>query len=149
MEREEMNMSRRELTALLGFTGAVAGGIYLGWLLFWHWPVNGAFGAHYESPASPLFMGFSAYAIAIAALQNWRRNEPQADERDLAIDGTAAKSGFYALALLNLVGGVAAQAKPELLLQFGAEWIRYCLLWMVLLALAVFGGCQLYRYRRG
>jgi hypothetical protein len=142
-------MSKRELMALLGFVGAVAGSIYLGWLLFWHWPRNGAFDAHYESLGSPLFMGFSAYAIAIAAMQNWRRNEPLADERDIAIDGAASKRGFYALALLNLVAGIAAQAKPDLLLQFGAEWIRYCLLWMVLLALAVFGGYQTCRYRRG
>jgi hypothetical protein len=142
-------MGRRELTALVGFLGAVAGSLYLGWLLFWHWPGSGAAGADHDTPASPLFMGFSAYAIAIAALQNWRRNEPLADERDVAIDGAAAKHGFYALALLNLVAGVAVQAKPELVPQFGAEWIRYGLLWLVLLALAVFGGSQLYRYRRG
>lgn len=148
MEREELSMGKRELTALLGFVGAVAGSIYLGWLLFRQWPVVGEFGARYESPASPLSIGFGVYLVAIVALQNWRRHEPLADERDRAIDGAAFKGAFYALALLNLVGGVAAQAKPELLLHSGAEWIRYCLLWMVLVALAVFGACQTWLYRR-
>lgn len=148
MEEATTGMSRRELVSWLGFLGAAAGSIYLGWLLFLHWP-GGAFDARHDSLASPLFGGFTVYILSIAALQNWRRNEPLEDERDRAIGGIATKHGFYALALLNVVGGVVVQARPELVLQSGAEWIRYCLLWMVLLALAVHGASQLHGYRRG
>lgn len=44
MEQEAMStgMSRRELVAWQGFLGSIAGGIYLGWLLFRHWPANAA-----------------------------------------------------------------------------------------------------------
>jgi hypothetical protein len=148
LDEETMGMSRRELVAWLGFLGAAAGGIYLGWLLFLHWP-GGAFDARHESVASPISGGFTVYILLIAALQNWRRNEPLEDERDRAIGGVAAKHGFYALALLNVVGGVVVQARPGLVLQSGAEWIRYGLLWMVLVALAVHGASQLHGYRRG
>jgi hypothetical protein len=148
MEEGTMSMGKRELVAWLGFLGAAAGATYLGWLLFLHWPA-GAFDAHHESVASPLFGGFTVYILLIAALQNWRRNEPLEDERDRAIGGVAAKHGFYALALLNVVGGVVVQARPELVLHSGAEWIRHGLLWMVLVALAVHGASQIHGYRRG
>jgi hypothetical protein len=149
MEREEMSMGRRELTAWLGFLGAIAGCLYLGWLLFRHWPGDAAFLANYDSLASPVFHGFTAYVFVVVALQNWwRRNEPVEDERDRAIDGDAAKRGFVALGALCMVGGVAIHSRPEVL-GFGAEWVRFCLLWMVLVAMAVYTGYQVYRYRRG
>jgi hypothetical protein len=31
----------------------------------------------------------------------------------------------------------------------GPQWMRYCLMWMVLVAVAVDAGVQLHRYRRG
>lgn len=149
MEGEEVNVGKRELIALLGFLGAMAGCLYLGWLLFWHWPGNAAFMSHYDDFAGPVFNGFTAYVFAIALLQNWwRRHEPPEDERDRTIDGAAAKRGFVALALLAMVGGIVVHAKPKLL-GFGAEWVRFALLWMVLVSMAVYTGYQLYRYRRG
>jgi hypothetical protein len=139
-------MSRRELTAWLGFLGAVAGCLYLGWLLFPGWPGREAFD---DSMASPVFTGATVYLFVITGLLAWRRNETLADERDRAIDGDAAKHGFYALIVLNMIGGVAMHAKPALVSQLGPEWLRFCLIWMTLVSLAVFGGSQLYRYRRG
>jgi hypothetical protein len=150
MEQETMNVGRRELIALAGLLGAAAGCAYLGWLLFWHWPGNAAFLADYDSLASPVFQCFSAYVLLVVALQNWwRRNEPAEDERDRAIDGDAAKHGFVALGALCMVGGIVVHSKPELLVQSGAEWVRFCLLWMVLASMLVYTGYQLYRYRRG
>ena len=143
-------MSRRELMALLAFVGAIAGWLYLSWLLFLRWPGDAAFVANYDSLASPVFNGFTGYILVVVALQNWwRRIEPLEDERDRAIDGAAAKRGFIALGLLNMVGGVALHARPELLSSHGAEWIRFCLLWMVLASMAVYSGYQVFRYRRG
>ena len=143
-------MGKRELMALLGFLGAVAGCLYLGWLLFRQWPGNAAFLADYESLASPVFNGFTVYILVVVALQNWwRRNEPLEDERDRAIDGDAAKRGFVALGALCMVGGVVVRANPDLLLHSGPEWVRFALLWMVLASFAIYTGYQLYRYRRG
>lgn len=144
-----MGMGRRELVAWLGFLGSLAGCGYLGWLLFWQWPDNAAALGGNPSVGAPVFTGLTIYVLLVAALQNWRRHEPFEDERDRAIDGAAAKHGFMALALLNMVAGVLVHSETGWLAEFGGEWARLCLLWMVLASVAVFGGSQLYRYRRG
>ena len=61
----------------------------------------------------------------------------------------SAKLGFIALAVLNVVAGVLVHSESALLAEYGGEWVRLCLLWMVLASVAVFGGSQLYWYRRG
>lgn len=145
-----MYMSRRELVAWLGFLGSIAGGFYLGWLLFLQWPGDPVAMNADRAVGAPVFLGLSFYVILVAALQNWRRrHEPLEDERDRAIDGAAAKHGFMALAGLNMVAGVLVHSETGLLAEFGGEWVRLCLLWMVLASVAVFAGSQLYRYRRG
>ena len=148
--RVSLYMSRRELVAWLGFLGSIAGCAYLGWLLFWHWPANAAALASDPSVGAPVSTGLTVYVLLVAALQNWRRRqEPFEDERDRAIDGMSAKLGFIALAVLNVVAGVLVHSESALLAEFGGEWVRLCLLWMVLASVAVFGGSQLYWYRRG
>jgi len=142
-------VSRREMVAWLGFLGSIAGCAYLGWLLFWRWPDDAAALGSDPAVAAPVFTGLTVYVLLVAALQNWRRREPLEDERDRAIDGIAAKHGFVALALLNMVAGVVVHSETALLAEFGGEWVRLCLLWMVLASVAVFGGSQLYGYRRG
>jgi hypothetical protein len=142
-------MSRRELTALLGFLGAVAGCIYLGWFLSAGWPGDAAFQAGADPAGSPISIGMTVYIFAAVILLNWRRNEPLEDERDRAIDGEAAKRGFYTLIGFNVIGEVVLHGRPGLLLHFGPEWLRLCLLGATLASVAVFAGYQFYRYRRG
>lgn len=144
-----VEMGKREGMAWLGCGAAVLASAYLGWLLFGHWPDTGYFEARHEALTQPLYIGFNAVIFAVVAMQRWRPHEPLADERDQRIEGQAAKYGFYALALLNVVAGVALLGDPGLPARLGVEWMRYCLLWMVMLALVVFTGYQLYRYRRG
>ena len=142
-------MSRRELTALLGFLGAVAGCIYIGWLLSAGWPGDAALRAGGDVAGAPLSIGMTVYILVAVALLNWRRNEPREDERDRAIDGEAAKRGFYTLIGINMLGEIVLQGRPGLLLGSGPEWLRFCMLGATLASVAVFAGYQFYRYRRG
>lgn len=142
-------MSRRELTALLGLLGSMAGCLYLGWLLFVAWPAGGVAHDGGEALAQPISIGMTVYVFVAVALLNWRRHEPLADERDRAIDGEAAKRGFYTLIALNMLGSAMLHGRPELLLRSGPEWLRLCMLGALLASVAVLAGYQLYRYRRG
>lgn len=145
-----IDIGKRELVAWAGFLGAVAGCVYLAWLLFWQWPANAAALARDPAVGAPVSTGMTVYVLVVAALQNWwRRHEPFEDERDRAIDGVAAKHAFIVLALLNVLAGVLVHTRGAALADLGGEWVRLCLLWMVLVSVAVFGGSQLYRYRRG
>ena len=142
-------MSKREILAWTAFTLSLVAVAWLGWQLFGRWPDTSWFETHQESLALPMNVGFyTVIAIGIATLR-WRPQEPLDDERDLRITGEGARHGFIALAILNMVAGVLVLRFPPLALHLGPQWMRYCLMWMVLVAVAVDAGVKLYRYRRG
>jgi uncharacterized membrane protein len=142
-------MSKREILAWAAFVLSLAAVAWLGWQLFGRWPDTAWFEAHQEALALPMDCGFFAIIAISVAMARWRPQEPLDDERDLRIRGEGARHGFIALIVLNMVAGILLLRFPPQELQMGPQWMRYCLMWMVLVAVAVDAGVQLHRYRRG
>lgn len=142
-------MSKREMLAWAAFALSLAAVAWLGWQLFGRWPDTAYFEAHQETLELPVRLGFYAIIALGIAMLRWRPHEPLDDERDLRIRGEGARHGFIALVMLNMVAGVLLLGFPPQALHMGPEWMRYCLMWMVLVAVAVDAGVQLHRYRRG
>jgi hypothetical protein len=142
-------MSKREMLAWIIFTASLVAVAWLGWQLFGRWPDTGYFESREEALTLPVQIGFYAILAAILATQRWRPHEPLDDERDRLVRGEGARHGFFALALLNMLAGVFLLGYPPEQIHMGPQWMRYCLLWMVLVAAAVDSAVQLHRYRRG
>jgi hypothetical protein len=142
-------MSKREILAWAAFTLSLAAVAWLGWHLFGRWPDIAWFETHQEALARPMNIGFYAVIAISIGMTRWRPHEPLDDERDLRIRGEGARHGFIVLIMLNMIAGVLLHGFPPQVLHMGPEWMRYCLMWMVLVAVAVDAGVQLHRYRRG
>jgi hypothetical protein len=141
-------MSTRETHAWLSLVASVLGSALLGLRLFGHWPDVAWFALHRQYLAQPVAIVLVAYLLATAVAYQWRHG-PLDDERDRLILGAAAMRGFLALALFNVLGGMLLARHPALVADLGAAWLRYALLWVVLLSGAVASAWQVWLYRRG
>lgn len=142
-------MSKREILAWIFLAASLLAVAWLGWQLFGHWPDIGYFESREEGLTLPLQIAFYVILAGSVGVQRWHPHEPLDDERDRLIRGEGARHGFFALALLNVLAGVFLLAYPPGEFHMGPQWMRCCLLWMVLVAVAVDSGVQLHRYRRG
>lgn len=140
-------MSKRQMLAWIFLATSLLGVAWLGWELFGRWP-DVAYFESLDGMPFPVQIVFYAFVAASVGIQRWRPHEPLDDERDRLVSGEGARHGFFALALLNVVAGVLLLSYPPEQVHMGPQWMRYCLLWMVLVAVAVDSGVRLHRYRR-
>lgn len=143
-------MGTQEKLTWSTFVAVAAASAWLAWTLFSAWPDTAAFGRDSAAVTRPAMWAVFALLIAIfVAKTRLRRKEPYADERDAGILHAGNTQGFAALALMNVVLGIALAGDPGLLARLDPEWVRYLLLLQVGVAFAIASGYRLFRYRIG
>lgn len=143
-------MSTQEKLTWSTFVVVAAASAWLAWALFSAWPDTTSFAGDSAAVARPAMWAVLALLFAIfLAKTGLRRKEPYADERDAGILHAGNTQGFAALALMNVVLGIALVGDRGLLARLDPEWLRYLLLLQVGVAFAIASGYRLFRYRIG
>lgn len=142
-------MGKQEKLSWLGFLVLTVLCGSLAMMLWSTWPDTTRFG-EYDPLVSKLFLVLILFLSALQfARTSWRQNEPYADERERAIIEAGNTQSLAALALMNVVCGIALGMPDGLLARIDGSWFRYLFLLQIGVAFLIGWGYRLVRFRLG